>query len=310
MKVIDKNEETKNMKKLILSLFILFTTTLVGMDLSTEVNNGSLDIETPIDKAFDTNIDNKYIENKKERERLFPLFRENIEAQNIQLPLPFGVSVMGNVANVETGGQGLDIDFGGGKEFTDIGLKVDGDLTAQVSGLMLDFYPFPFLNVFGYAAYIRTSGDLKIGFENTKMTSVNFGDDGQAYGLGMNLAGGYKNFFTGLNGSLSFSKMNKTGALKQTFIITPRIGIKNESNTFQLWAGLMYMNKNSELQGDMPADTVGSLPAFSYSLNLEGPETSPTIGFRYEPVEHFEIICEAFLARDFNGVNMRLAYRF
>lgn len=298
------------MKKLTLSLFILFTTTLVGMDLSTEINEEGFNLEVPLNKVFDMETDNKYIENKKERERLFPLFREGVEARDIQLPLPFGVSVMGNITNVKTGGEGLDVDFGGGKEFTDIGLKVEGDLTAQISGLMLDFYPLPFLNVFGYAGYIRTSGDLKVGFGESEMTSVDFGDDGEAYGIGMNLAGGYKNLFTGLNGSLSFSKMNKTGALKQTFIITPRVGIKNESNTFQLWAGLMYMNKNSELQGDMPGDTIGSLPAFSYSLNLEGPEISPTIGFRYEPVEHFEIICEAFLAEDINGVNMRLAYRF
>lgn len=298
------------MKQLTLSLFILFTITLAGMDSSTETNQGSLNIEAPIDQKFDTNIDSKYIESKKERERLFPLFREGIEARNIQLPYPFGVSVMGNVTNVKTSGEGLDVDFGNGHEINDIDIKLDGDLKAQVTGVMLDFYPLAFLNVFGYAGYIRTSGDLKIGFGDSKMTSVPFGDDGQVYGLGMNLAGGYKNFFTGLNGSLSFSKMSRTGALKKTFVITPRIGLKNESNTFQVWTGLMFLNKNSELQGDMPSGAIGSLPGFSYSLNLEGAEFTPTIGFRYEPVDHFEIICEAFLADDINGVNLRLAYRF
>ena len=240
------------------------------------------------------------------------MFRKGIEARNIQLPMPFGVSVFGNVTNVKTGGEGLDVDFGKGNAKEDIGLKIEGDITAQITGVMLDFYPFPFLNVFGYGGYIRTSGDLKIGGADGKipMTAVNFGDSGQAYGLGVNLAGGYKKMFAGLNSTYSLSKMSKTGAIKPTFIITPRIGVKNEKNTFQLWTGLMYMQKNSQLTGDMKDGTIGQLPAFSYALNLEGPEFSPTIGFRYEPVRHFEVVTEAFLANDFNGINMRLSYRF
>jgi hypothetical protein len=263
------------------------------------------DLGEPIKDIFN-NQENNYSKIKEKNEGIFPLFRENIEARDIHLPLPFGVSILGNVSNVDTYGSDLKInDISLGKET----VTVDGDLSAQVTGLMLDFYPFPFLNVYGYGGYIRTSGDLEIGLGKTSRM-VDFNEDGKLFGLGYNLAGGYKNFFAGLNSAYSFTKMSKTGAFKETFLITPRIGIKNKENTFQTWVGLMYMNKNSELRGDAPAGFIGDSPAFSYTLQIEGPEFAPTVGFRYEPIRHFEVVGEVFLAQDFNGINLRLGYRF
>lgn len=297
------------MKNKTLKLFTLFTFTLISNIALCEESNTNNNIKKPDNINFIYTKESNYEKNTKQKERIFPLFREQVEARNIHLPLPFGISFLGNVTNIDSTGSGIDVDFED-HSLSDFPLEIEGNITAQISGIMLDFYPFPFMNVFGYGAYIRTSGDLKLGIKGSPKVKTKFGDDGTAYGLGTNISGGYKHFFAGLNTSLSASKMNSTGALKKTFVLTPRIGVKSDSNKFQLWTGLMYMNKDSQLKGDMPANTIGPLPAFTYSINLEGPTFSPTLGFRYEPLEHLEIICEAFFASDFNGVNMRLAYRF
>jgi hypothetical protein len=289
------------MKKILASLFMLITTLAIS-----EENKVSSEGIIP---SEDQTTMTTYEERKEKRKRMFPLFSEQAEARGINLPLPFGVSMFGNVTNVTSTGDGIDIDtddgFSGSAD-----LKLKGDITAQITGVMLDFYPLPMLNVFGYGAYIRTSGDLDIGFGNSPMKRVDFGDEGKAFGTGFNLAGGFGHFFGAVNASYSFTKMDGTGAIKETMIITPRLGLKNQANTFQVWAGLMFMNKDNELEGQMPADAIGGLPGFNYTVHLKAPEHSPTIGFRYVPVDHFEVVCEAFLASEFNGVNLRLAYRF
>ena len=43
---------------------------------------------------------------------------------------------------------------------------------------------------------------------------------------------GYKNLFLGLNGSYARTEMDKSGAVKDTFVFIPRIGVKNKVNTF------------------------------------------------------------------------------
>jgi len=288
------------MKKKIISIFLLFTASLTFSEENTvEVRDISLEQKT-----------NTYQERKKENERLFPLFSEQAKARGINLPLPFGVSILGNVTNVHSSGDGLRVDFGNNLPSGDLPLKLEGDITAQITGVMLDFYPLPMLNLFGYAAYIRTSGNLDLGFKDSETVNVDFGDDGKAGGLGFNVAGGYDHFFVAVNASYSFSMMDKTGALKETMVITPRIGAKTKENNFQVWAGLMFMNKDSELSGTMSSESIGRLPEFDYIVYLQTPKYSPTIGFRYVPITHFEVVGEAFLASDFNGVNLRLAYRF
>ena len=282
------------MKKIIFSILVLFNILSFS--------------EEGIILSENSNI-TTYQERKEERGRIFPLFSDQVKARGINLPLPFGVSILGNVTNVSSSGDGLSIDFGGNGPI-DLPLKLEGDITAQITGVMLDFYPLSMLNIFGYAGYIRTSGELDIKLGGLPNIKTDFGDEGQAYGIGFNLAGGYENLFLAVNGSYTYSKMDATGALKETFIITPRIGLKNKENTFQIWTGIMYMNKDSDLTGSMPADSIGGLPEFDYILALKTPKYAPTIGFRYVPVKHFEVICDAFLTNDFNGVSLRLAYRY
>ena len=287
------------MKKKLISIFLIFSNILVFSEENTvEVKEISVEEE------------NTYQKRKEKNEKLFPLFAEQARARGINLPLPFGVSILGNVTNVHTIGEGLDVKF---KEvgFDDIDLRIDGNITAQITGIMLDFYPLPMLNIFGYGAYIRTSGKLDFKLGNRDVAkNIDFGDDGKAGGLGFNLSGGYNNFFAGLNSSYSFSKMDRTGALKETFIITPRIGIKSKDNNFQTWLGWMFMNKDSGLTGTMPPGLIEGLSEFDYVVHVKTPSYAPTIGFRFVPVTHFEVVGEAFLANDFNGVNLRLAYRF
>jgi hypothetical protein len=301
------------MKKIILGVFCILSSFTMAETSEVEENKKktSNNIETPEGVLLEeVNTKTEYQMTKEKNERLFPMFRDGVEARNIQLPLPFGVSFLGNVTNVKSSATDLEIsNLNNIPDFKLDDFRVDADLTAQIAGVMLDFYPLPFLNVYGFISHIETNGDLNISIGDNDLGTTPYHDSGDSYGVGFNLAGGYKNLFLGLNGSYARTEMDNSGAVKDTFIFIPRIGVKNEMNTFQVWVGGMYMNKANELKGSMPPGLLGDL-TFDYSMTLNNPSFSPTIGFRYEPIRHWELVGEAFLAKDFNGINIRTTYRF
>jgi hypothetical protein len=182
------------MKKIILGVFCILSSFTMAetSEIEENIEKKSSNIETPEGVLLEeVNTKTEYQMTKEKNERLFPMFREGIESRNIQLPLPFGVSFLGNVTNVKSEATDLEISNlnGNSNSFTLDDFNVDADLTAQIAGIMLDFYPLPFLNVYGFVSHIETNGDLSITFKDGgKPLHSAYHDSGESYGAGFNLA--------------------------------------------------------------------------------------------------------------------------
>jgi hypothetical protein len=76
--------------------------------------------------------------------------------------------------------------------------------------------------------------------------------DGEVYGGGITLAGGYKDFFCTLDMNYIYTDLDFSDSTIETFTLTPRVGVSGNLGSLagKIWLGAMYQDIAEEIEGD------------------------------------------------------------
>ncbi|MEZ9551962.1 hypothetical protein AB4347_05020 [Vibrio breoganii] len=183
---------------------------------------------------------------------------------------------------------------------------------SEVWTVRADMWLFPFLNLYGIAGKISgySETDIKV--------NVNFGDnnslslpylpfrldlDGNMYGGGFVVAGGYERWFTIIDASYTKTNLTVIDGGIDSIVITPRVGydFTDYGHPVRVWVGGQYQNIQQTLKGNL-SDVFG--PQIAAALSEDGvdaqfvveqelaSEWNTVVGFNYVINPTFNIIGE------------------
>ena len=227
---------------------------------------------------------------------------------NQELPYPFGISYMGNFSKSNIYAKDIKI-----KNRDMKGISGETNLNTSINGIMLDFYPLPFLNLYGFVADVHIEGDvkaeIKTNISNKTYTGTGYyNDDGIGYGYGANFIVGYNNLFLSLNTSYIINDMDQIEEDKTILMFNPRLIYRSTKYNFEMWIGAVFLKINEEVKGTLSTNYLGDV---NYSMILDSQESMPIVGVRKELFDKsVEVLADAMYTSDFYGINIRLGYRF
>ncbi|GAM63530.1 hypothetical protein JCM19232_2510 [Vibrio ishigakensis] len=189
---------------------------------------------------------------------------------------------------------------------------IGGYQESDVWTVRADMWLFPFLNFYAIAGKIKgySETDIKV--------NVNFGNDrtlttpqlpfrldldGNMYGGGMVLAGGYKEWFTIVDASYTKTNLTVIDGGIDSIVVTPRVGydFTNHGHPVRLWVGGQYQNIQQTLKGNV-SDLFGAAVAAAISEDGKdarfvveqelASEWNTVVGFNYVINPTFNIIGE------------------
>ncbi|CZF80952.1 hypothetical protein GCE9029_02304 [Grimontia celer] len=267
-----------------------------------------------------------------------PIWKEEAEALGYVLPKPFGLNVSymsleQGIAVDSIGFEGLvyksepsfllpnGINIPIARDMIDIS-AVPGHQKSEVLSLRGDVWIFPFLNIYGLVGKLTGHSETdvtingvrlsdKLYIKNPSPEPINFrlDLDGDLYGGGIVLAGGYGNWFGLVDASYTKTNLTVIDGAIDAYVVSPRVGYDFHSKgvPVRLWAGAMYQDVEQSLSGhlsslDLPSGLSGLLGAvnqddegrFHVEQRLTTP-WNPIIGMQYQISPHLYLIGEAGL---------------
>lgn len=265
-----------------------------------------------------------------------PIWKEEAEALGYVLPKPFGFNV--SYMSLEQGIAVDSIAFEGlafkkdpsfffpnginipiARDMIDIH-AAPGRQKSEVISLRGDVWLFPFLNVYGMVGKlkgysetqvtiegIRVSDNIYLKNKNPEPIDFKLDLDGDLYGGGIVLAGGYGNWFGLVDASYTKTNLTVIDGAIDAYVVSPRLGYDFHTHGFpvRLWAGAMYQDVEQSLSGslsslDLPAGLSGLLGAVNKDgegrFNVEQrltTEWNPIIGMQYQISPNFYLLGEA-----------------
>lgn len=248
-----------------------------------------------------------------------PIWKEEAEARGYVLPKPFGFNV--SYMSLE---QGIAVDSIGFEGLSFLGRPLPSDWIAveaapgrqksEVVSLRADVWLFPFLNVYGMVGKLSGYSETNVTV-GLKGSSSLKGDplpfrldlDGNLYGAGLVLAGGYGNWFGLVDASYTQTDLTVIDGAIDAYVVSPRVGydFTNKGVPLRLWAGAMYQDVEQSLSGqisnlDLPADLKKILGPFDPKkearFNVEQrliTDWNPIIGMQYQISPSLYLLGEA-----------------
>ncbi|CAM3032104.1 hypothetical protein [Vibrio rarus] len=189
---------------------------------------------------------------------------------------------------------------------------IGGFQESDVWTVRADMWLFPFLNFYAIAGKITgySETDIKVNINVADNRNITLPQlpfkldlDGNMYGGGMVLAGGYKEWFTIIDGSYTKTNLTVIDGGIDSIVITPRVGFDftNYGHPVRVWVGGQYQNIQQTLKGDLkdifPAEFVrlieeeGETAGFVVQQELES-EWNTVVGFNYVINSTFNIVGE------------------
>ncbi|PMO58429.1 hypothetical protein BCT07_11860 [Vibrio breoganii] len=189
---------------------------------------------------------------------------------------------------------------------------IGGYQESEVWTVRADMWLFPFLNFYAIAGKISGYSETDI------IVNVNYGNDrnltlpqlpfkldldGNMYGGGFVVAGGYEEWFTIIDASYTKTNLTVIDGGIDSIVVTPRVGydFTNQGHPIRVWVGGQYQNIQQTLKGDLrdifPAEFVnlveadGETAGFVVQQELES-EWNTVVGFNYVINPTFNIIGE------------------
>lgn len=202
--------------------------------------------------------------------RILPIWGDKAREKGYDLPLPFGVAANAMIQQVRPKIEELKFGLGTPKERPGINIEGSKVTSATLIG-RADMWLFPFLNVYGFGGAIKGIMDINVNVAafttdgiNIPAFSLNINDDynGATGGVGLTLAGGYKEFFGTLDTNYAKTYLDFLNGKVDVFTTTPRVGMRINSEKYgfgNVWAGVMYIDMRERLKGSIMVDTPGPI---------------------------------------------------
>jgi hypothetical protein len=215
------------------------------------------------------------------------------------IPYPFGISYIGNFNESNIYAKEVYL-----KDIPMESASGVADLNTQINGVMIDFFLFPFLNLYGFIADVKINGDIEAKVGN-QVLKGKYNDNGVGHGYGANFIFGQDNWFLSLNASYIINDMDQIEKDKTIFMFNPRVIYRWERCNVEVWFGGVFLKINEDING------VIGIQEIPYSMILDAEEAMPIVGIRKELFnKSIEIMGDAMYTPDFYGINIRLGYRF
>ncbi len=228
-----------------------------------------------------------FVEPEEPSTRILPIFGEQAREKGYALPLPFGLGITGLVQ--QQAPKIEELKFGIGTATDKPGISINGSKVTSASLLARgDVWLFPFLNLYGFGGMIRGNADISVNVDAFSTGGQNFdafkfnieGDyTGATGGVGMTLAGGYKEFFGTIDANHAKSRLDFLDGKIDVTTVTPRVGMRIESERYgkgSFWAGIMYIDLRERLHGSVDVNLVGPgsrTLAYDLYFTLDDPYT-------------------------------------
>jgi hypothetical protein len=239
-------------------------------------------------------------------DQIFPLWKSIAKGKALPKPWSVGAFQYGSITDYTIGES--KIGFG---ELPDIQLKVDStavDLQIGTVGIKGALWLLPFLNVYVNMAY--TSVNFDIYLENIP-TSVeppnppqqplpkitvgnvllNLELSGPTTGTGVTFAFGWKQIFTTVTFSYSYSSLSASNfeafgdQIFKTFMFLPKIGYSFEGTS--VWFGARWMDDEANYKGSLQDG------AFRFDVKIHQNKWSPEFGINTIMGENWELTLQA-----------------
>ena len=215
-------------------------------------------------------------------DRKLPFMAQKVIDLGYDLPLPFGISVLYTNIDQAQNLDNLSVGFSGGEKepFDWVAFENARSIT-DTWELVGDMWLFPFLNLFAFVGNVEGDAPMNVLLEGNGMLEqlgidctrpgnlvicrllqdqlidlpIESGFSGMNYGVGFNLAGGWKGFFFTLPVSFSRANMDTTDVEGGAVIsASPRLGrlIKLGGNgNLGLYVGASYLDSNLTANGSL-----------------------------------------------------------
>lgn len=206
-----------------------------------------------------------------------PIWGQEAREEGYDLPLPIGLSFTGLVQHQVPKIENLKFGFGDPKARP--GIDLQGSKVVSATALVrADVWLFPFLNVYGFGGAIHGNADISINVRDFNLGGVpvdgftlNIEDDytGVTGGLGMTLAGGYKQYFGSLDANYSKAKLDFLDGKLDVTTVTARTGILVDSEKYgngSTWLGVMYLDLYERLHGSIDVPVGPGTRRLNYDL--------------------------------------------
>lgn len=256
------------------------------------------------------------------RQRTLPLGKSWFDDQNIDLPLPFGVSAFFtlmsrniDISNVEVAFQDQP------KQSINDFSSFDLNNKSTVAAVKVDAWLLPFVNVYGLLGYVSSNASLdatitidRIVFPGPEIVipirnSSNI--QGNYFGIGSTGVAGHKSWFILGDVNYGYSKLDEFNGKIDFWMFSTRTGFQTKINNNQLrtWIGGMYLSSNRTLQLRVENDILGSIEVDIYQ-QTQNPFTFQ-LGSSMSLSKHFEVVAE--LGTNFSDASLGVlttSYRF
>lgn len=212
--------------------------------------------------------------------RRLPLLAQRVVDLGYNLPLPYGVGV--TLAKVDQSQllDSLQVGFGGGPKEPFPFVSFDNAVSRSSSAnLKLDAWLFPFMNVFALLGRVEGTADLDVFLDGNLMLDqlgidcsgmgppnplclvledqtillpIRTTFEGNTYGLGTTLAGGWSDWFVAVPMSFTYADMVGTSTNGVSLTFTPRAGRLvglGPYGDLALFAGGNYLDTQLEVEG-------------------------------------------------------------
>jgi hypothetical protein len=192
-----------------------------------------------------------------EQQPVLPFLGAAAAKMGIGLPLPVGLTLLGQLQREEILVRDLHVGLGGAP-LIDSAFVSFGGVTTRVQNLLVrgDVWILPFLNIYGVAGGTWESTTVHIQ-RPLDFTTVQ-DSHGLSIGFGGTLAWGIEPYgFITVDANVVWTDLGILNQPQRTVTLTPRLGHRFVSNTnkdraLSLWAGLMLEDFQGRVVGNIP----------------------------------------------------------
>ncbi|MBL7077071.1 MAG: hypothetical protein ISS31_06340 [Kiritimatiellae bacterium] len=221
------------------------------------------------------------------------------DTRDSRLPSPFGVGV-----NFYHQSQGYDlsslrVNVLPGDLAALEGIEIDNDVTEM--NVKLDYWLFPFLNVFGILGSV--DGETDVDTDLIPGLSVEY--EGVVYGAGVTLAAGWEQYFVTLTAALTETELDTSTSSVKAWILSPKVGMAGRYGA--VWIGGMYQQTDEKHEGNITVPVFGRV---DYNVEFEQKESwNGSVGFTTGIGENWQIDLEGGFG-DRMHASVSTTYRF
>ena len=242
--------------------------------------------------------------------RKLPIWGEKVRAMGYELPLPFGAGI--NLVYMDQGIdiRNLKIGFGDPSQKVEKVSFSNASATDKAATARLDMWLLPFANIYGILGYIDGEAELDVNLPgitigpypilNPQTISFDIDYSGTTVGVGITLAGGYKNFFGSLDANYSYSEIDVVDGDIETLTISPRLGVLVDpaavKGSFALWIGAMYMDYKQTVTDSVNLKELDpNLPSVDLEFEIDIENEEPwnfLMGGQWEITKRWQMMVE------------------